>query len=345
VGGGGPGHLPRRGHSLTAHPPDWDRLVAASPVPHLLQSWEWGELQSGYGWGLAREVVPVDGLQVPVSIQLGSIPGFGRYGYVPKGPVVDPTRLPEAMAALGRRGREMGLAFVRVEPEAEKGSFTAPGWWAAPTLQPYSTSILDLRPAPEDLLASFKPKTRYNIRLAAKKGVEVGPSDDIAAFAALSDQTSSRHHINLAPERYYRDLHRLLSPGAMCRLYLARHEGRPLAGIIVTIFAGRATYLFGASSSEGRHLMPAYLLHWQAIQDLRESGALEYDLWGIPPSEDPAHPWAGLWQFKSGWNGRMVTYAGAFDLPLKPLAWRAHTALSRLRGGIRGVRSRRNASG
>jgi lipid II:glycine glycyltransferase (peptidoglycan interpeptide bridge formation enzyme) len=86
--------------------------------------------------------------------------------------------------------------------------------------------------------------------------------------------------------------------------------------------------------------MPAYLLHWQAMRDMREMGDRDYDLWGIPPGDDPDHPLAGLWQFKSGWQGRMVSYAGAYDLPISTQVWRGHNALSGLRQQVRKVRSR-----
>src|SRR5258708_12591518 len=102
------------------------------------------------------------------------------------------------------------------------------------------------------------------------------------------------------------------------RIFPARHQGRALAGIMVLRFAGRATYLFGASAREGRNLMPAYLLHWQAIQEMRNLGDTDYDLWGIPPDHRPGHPLAGPWQVKSGLNARIVAYPPPLHLPLPP---------------------------
>jgi lipid II:glycine glycyltransferase (peptidoglycan interpeptide bridge formation enzyme) len=110
-------------------------------------------------------------------------------------------------------------------------------------------------------------------------------------------------------------------------------------------FAGRATYLFGASAPTGRNLMPAYLLHWHAINELRDLGDVEYDLWGIPPDDQPGHPLAGLRQFKAGWNGRPVAYAGAFDLPLRVTIWRAHQAIAKMRSNVRRVRAELKAVG
>ncbi|MFN2465575.1 MAG: lipid II:glycine glycyltransferase FemX [Candidatus Dormibacteria bacterium] len=319
----------------------WDADLALTANPHLLQSWRWGELQARFGWAVERRRLhgnlPVSLLCTPTLV-----PGR-RWGYVPRGPGLAAEELGDALPAIGAWAADLGLAFVRVEPELAQGWQAPPGWQRAAATQPEHTSIIDIARSDEDLMASFKSKTRYNVRLAQKKGVEVGGSDDIAAFASLSAETSSRHGIQLAPEAYYRELYRLMGGDGTSRLYLASHDGTPLAGIIVLRFAGRATYLFGASTRSGREMMPAYLLHWHAMRELRNLGDTEYDLWGVPPDDRPNHPWAGLWQFKSGWQGRMVTYAGAFDLPISNRVWRGHNALANLRQRVRTMRSRLRA--
>jgi lipid II:glycine glycyltransferase (peptidoglycan interpeptide bridge formation enzyme) len=286
------------------------------------------------------------GGDIPVSLltTATTAPG-GRYGYMPKGPATSRAQLPAAMASLTTVAEETGLAYIRVEPEVEV-PFTSPALWRpAPATQPEHTSIIDLRPPAEALMAGFKPKTRYNIRLAERRGVVVDRSDDVGTFAEMARLTSARHRIQLATEPYYRALLQLLAPDDMARLYLAHHEGKALAGIIVARFAGRAIYLYGASAPHGRELMPAYLLHWRAIQDLQALGDVEYDLWGIPPDDRPGHPWSGLWQFKRGWNGRHVAYAGAFDYVANVTIWRADQALVKIRGNVRRVKSRLRSVG
>jgi lipid II:glycine glycyltransferase (peptidoglycan interpeptide bridge formation enzyme) len=298
-------------------------------------------LQSRFGWVAERQHFGTGDASLPVTVLTTPtrLPG-ARFGYVPRGPVAGGAAMAPALAALTSWATAKGLAFVRVEPELEAGWQPPAGWVPAVATQPEHTSIIDIDRTDDQLLASFKPKTRYNLRLAVKKGVEVALSDDIAAFARLSTETSSRHGIQLAPERYYRELHSLMAGDGMSRLYLATHQGRHLAGIMIVRFAGRATYLFGASTREGREKMPAYLLHWQAMRDMREAGDRQYDLWGVPPEGDPDHPYANLWQFKSGWQGRIVHYAGAFDFPISNAAWRGHNALSNLRHRVRRLRSR-----
>ena len=325
----------------TADSVAWDTALRAMPNPHLLQSHRWGELQSRFGWQVERHHIEAGELTVPVSLLIAPtlVPG-GRFGYVAKGPALQADRIEATLRPLSDLARGLGLAFLTIEPELESGWTPPPPWRRGTAMQPENTSIVDLSPEPEQILAELKPKTRYNVRLAEKKGVRVEQSDDVGAFAELAEQTSARHRIQLAREPYYRAIHELMAADGSCRIYLARSHGRALAGIIVLRFAGRATYLFGASAPEGRNLMPAYLLHWHAIQEMRVLGDTEYDLWGVPPDARPGHPLAGLWQFKSGWNGRLVAYVGAFDLPLESTMWRGHQAMSKIRGNVRRVRSR-----
>jgi peptidoglycan pentaglycine glycine transferase (the first glycine) len=332
--------------SGTADAAAWDSALAALPNPHLLQSYRWGELQSGFGWEVQRHYLDINDSTVPVSLLLAPTlaPG-GTYGYVAKGPALAAPNLAAALEPLAALAERLELAFLTIEPEVESGWSPPAPWRRGTAMQPEHTSILDLRPEPEAILAGLKPKTRYNLRLAEKKGVVVEQTDDVAAFAKLAEQTSARHRIQLAREPYYRAVHDLMSADGTARIYLASHEGTALAGVMVLRFGGRATYLFGASSPSGRNLMPAYLLHWHAIQEMRRLGDVEYDLWGIPPDDQPGHPLAGLWQFKSGWNGRMVAYAGAFDLPLRVTMWRSHQALVKMRSNVRRVRSKLRSVG
>ena len=319
----------------------WDRALEAAPNPHLLQTWRWGEQQSRFGWVAQRRVLSAGGIEVPVSMLTApTLVRRGRFGYVPRGPAVDAAAMPVALEALGAWARELGLAFVRVEPELKADWQPPAGWTPAPATQPHDSMIIDIARPDDELMASFKSKTRYNIRVAQKKGVEVATSGDVATFARLAGETSARHQIQLATEAHYRAVMELMAADDCARMYLASADGTPLAGIMVLRFGGRATYLFGASTRAGRERMPAYLLHWHAMRAMRDAGDVEYDLWGIPPDDRPGHPLANLWQFKSGWQGRMVSYAGAYDLPLSRSVWRGHNALSGLRQQVRKMRSR-----
>ncbi|MBN2552372.1 MAG: peptidoglycan bridge formation glycyltransferase FemA/FemB family protein, partial [Spirochaetales bacterium] len=250
-------------------------------------------------------------------------------------------------------------------PEALHGSG---GLYKAPMdVQPPSTVILDLGGEEELLLAAMKSKTRYNIRLAEKKGVELtvyrtGPGepgalmeggegagvaglDPLSEWYRLFEETARRDRITLHGEQYYRRLFSLpaaYGAGAP-ELYLltARDEGQLLAGIIVAVRGEGAWYLYGASSDRKRNLMPGYGLQWRAIRLARERGCRFYDLFGIPPDADPRHPMHGLLRFKTGFGGRVVNRPGCYDVSLRPLAYRIYRGAEALRSTwYRGWRKR-----
>jgi len=121
-------------------------------------------------------------------------------------------------------------------------------------------------------------------------------------------------------------------------LYLAEHEGDLLAGI-VTLFRGReAVYLYGASSDKKRNLMAPYALQLKAMEDSKAAGCVEYDLFGIPPNEDPSHPMAGLYRFKTGFGGRIIHRSGSWDFPCRPFLYRLFRSAEILRKNLRTVK-------
>jgi lipid II:glycine glycyltransferase (peptidoglycan interpeptide bridge formation enzyme) len=205
-------------------------------------------------------------------------------------------------------------------------------------IQPPDTVVLDLNYEEESLLATMKAKTRYNIGLAAKKGVgvEEGGVDDLPAWYRMYQDTARRDRITLHDFDYYRLQFESAQAGVAggapeLKLLLARHEGDLLAGIIIAVHGDAATYLYGASSDAKRNLMPAYALQWEAIRLARRRGCLTYDLFGIPPSPDPAHPMHGLYRFKTGFGGRMVNRPGCWDFPYRRAGYAAYALAERAR--------------
>ncbi|WP_455382100.1 lipid II:glycine glycyltransferase FemX [Salinispira pacifica] len=187
-------------------------------------------------------------------------------------------------------------------------------------IQPTHTLLVDLTLPLERLLAAMRPKTRYNIGLAARRGVHVRPAgpDELPAFYELYTQTARRNRIRLHDFRYFREIFEAASspevPGS-AELLFAEADGRKLAGMVLARSGRRATYLYGASADRGRRLMPTYALQWYAMRRAAELGCTQYDLYGIPPSDDPAHPMHGLFRFKTGFGGRFVHRRGCWDYP------------------------------
>ncbi len=340
----------------------------------FLQSALWAGFKGRFGWtsysfdchpeGWDGALPEVFGL----SVLLRRLAGPLSFAYVPGGPDLDcPEALrSELLSVLGRSLRAFlppSCLFLRFDspwyydespvlPPAATATatmpvarprFERPLRKAASDVQPPDSVLLDLGPPPEALLSSMKPKWRYNVRLAEKKGVTVaneGPQA-LSVFYALYEETALRDRIAIHPRSYYEALFEAVSASAgeggegagppELGLWVARHEGRPLAAII-TLFSGRqASYLYGASSDEGRSLMPAYALQWAAIRAARSAACTNYDFYGIPPTDDPEHPMAGLYRFKTGFGGRVVHYAGSWDYAFSPPLYALWSILEGLR--------------
>jgi lipid II:glycine glycyltransferase (peptidoglycan interpeptide bridge formation enzyme) len=240
----------------------------------------------------------------------------------------------ETLAGLARRLRPFfpgDTAFIRFDPpwysEGENPAplLDRPLRRAAVDVQPPDTVLVDLSPDEDSLLANMKEKWRYNIRLSARKGVTVrrAAGEEIGVFYALLEETARRDRIAIHSRDYYAALFALSREypgGPEVRLYIAGHEGEDLAAII-TLFRGEeAVYLYGASSNRKRNLMAPYLLQWTALREARAAHCLRYDLFGIPPNEDPRHPMAGLRRFKTGFGGTIIHRPGAWDYAYRPLA-------------------------
>jgi lipid II:glycine glycyltransferase (peptidoglycan interpeptide bridge formation enzyme) len=290
---------------------------------------------------------------------------FGlSFAYVPHGPDIEVQKSERGrfLAELSdnlRRFLPPSCLFIRFDPpwysigggldaDAGLGADSARPWIGPPLvraavdIQVPDSVLIDLKPSEEDILAAMKPKWRYNIRLAAKKGVEVSSlgAEAVTEFYRLYRETAARDRIVLHPEAYYRSLFDVVEeyrrrgcPDAPdVRLWIARKDGAALAAIITLFRADEAVYLYGASSNEGRELMPAYALQWEAMRAAKAFGCSHYDLFGIPPSDNPDHPMAGLYRFKTGFGGAIIRRAGSWDFPLKPLPYFAFRKAEGMRG-------------
>ena len=297
----------------------------------------------------------------PLLVLSRKIAPGSRMAYVPWGP-----ELPAAFArdqstrnrALAELARSLGpllpgnTFFIRFDPPWSAPE-ESPSQWippepplpfrrAAADIQPPDTVVVDLSPPIRDILASMKPKWRYNIGLAEKRGVAVSPAAesgpelerDIGVFYGLLAETAERDGISVHSIGYYRALFEECGPQRI-RLYAARHEGDCLAAIVVLFRGKDATYLYGASSNTKRNLMAPYALQWKAMQDAKAAGCTGYDLFGIPPNEDPGHPMAGLYRFKTGFGGSILHRPGSWDYPCRPVLYALFTTAERLRKKLR----------
>ena len=313
----------------------------------LLQTGYWGRFKQMFGWR-AQAFRLGSGNVLLLSRTLA--PGLSL-AYVPLGPQwpePEPgqreqrlVELADRMAAFDKR-----IFVVRYDlPWFTEGQGNPPpALWATPRLkkslvdiQPPNTVLLDLAPEEDDLLAGMKSKTRYNIRLAAKKGVTVQEAgvEGLASWYRLHEETGLRDRIVHHSLLYYQKLFELAetygkhAPGL--KLLMAEHEGEAVAGIIVAFGKTRAWYLYGASADKKRNLMAGYALQWRAIRLARERGCRSYDFFGIPPRLDPDHPMAGLYRFKTGFGGTVVNRCGCWDAVTRPFAYALYRGAEKAR--------------
>jgi len=330
----------------------WDRAMLALPNPHILQSWLWGEFKSRHGWSAARFLFEEGGRTVAAaSVLERRLPHLPlAILYVPKGPALNWTDADLAgrvLAELERLARRRRALFVKIDPDVYYAGatpslssrpacgleaarlLTARGWrFSDEQVQFRNTLLLDLTRSEENLLAAMKPKTRYNVRLAERRGVSVRPgsSTDLDLFYRLYAETGQRDGFIIRPLDYYRDAWGRFLDEGLAHMLLAEAGGEVVAGLILFVFGATAWYMYGASADRHRELMPNHLLQWEAIRLARSLGCTLYDLWGAPERLDESDPMWGVVRFKLGLGGEMARGLGAWDYPANRLGYRLYAA-------------------
>ena len=353
--------------AFSGQPSAWNELIRQLPNPHLLQTWEWAQVKAKYGWQpmqfvweskvasqkspvaaatLLRRVIPAGGFAKKMCIL-----------YAPKGPLLDWAdaalrgRVLGDLQALARR---TGAIFVKVDPDVvlgtgvpeEAGASEAAtgqavrselerrGWlFSQDQIQFRNTVLLDLSPSEDELLARMKQKTRYNVRLAEKKGVavRVGSAQDLPLLYRMYAETSVRDGFVIRDEGYYQTVWQTymkqsaVSGQPSAEPLIAEVEGQPVAAIFLFYFANRAYYLYGMSRDAHREKMPNALLQWEAMRRAKANGCTAYDLWGAPDEFNESDSLWGVFRFKEGLGGQVVRTLGAWDYPANPLLYKMYT--------------------
>jgi lipid II:glycine glycyltransferase (peptidoglycan interpeptide bridge formation enzyme) len=349
-------------------PAMWAKALAKLPHSHVLQSWLWGEFKSRWGWSALPLVVTIaENSWEPLAAALvlkRKIP-FTPFSilYVPKGPILDYNDRPlrqQVLALLEKLSRKERAIFIKVDPEVVwswgveqervsplgKGfvaELEARGWQFSPEqIQFRNTVELDLTESEEALLAGMKPKTRYNIRLAERKGIRVreGTVADLPVMAAMYAETAARDQFTIRPTDYYLDIWKDFCTAGIGQLLLAEYEEEPVAALLLVKYGARAIYMYGASTDKERNRMPNYLLQWEAIGRAKAAGCTVYDFWGAPNEFVETDKLWGVWRFKDGFQGEVVRHIGAWDYPVRPwLYWAYSQAIPKYLKLLRGRRA------
>ncbi|GJQ53129.1 MAG: hypothetical protein HKUEN02_19760 [Anaerolineaceae bacterium] len=314
---------------------EWSYFLSAYPNAHILQTGEWGELKSAFGWKPVRVVSGNIGAQ----ILFRKLPLGFTIGYIPKAVnsnqlSVNSDRFWREVDSVCRNHRAI---FLKLEPDLwgdqQLETLNLKLETSPHNIQPPRTILINIKDDEDTILARMKQKTRYNIRLAEKKGVTVRAWDDIESFHKMMLVTGGRDGFGVHSLEYYKRAYELLQPKGLGEILLAEYEGKPLAALFVARNGNRAYYLYGASTDEERNRMPTYLLQWEAMKWAKARGCEEYDLWGVP-DEDEATLEAnfesrhdGLWgvyRFKRGFGGELKRAAQAMDRVYNPILYWAY---------------------
>lgn len=342
----------------------YDDYVRQGPKGHILQTVAWGDLKARTGWAPVRYLVEERGTGAPrgaISVLLRRLPlpGTRLYlGYAPRGPVIDyadEAAMSELFASVAGDLRRRGAIALKIDPDVAAdridvvdrlerlGLRRMTRGLGFEGVQPRFVFRLPLRGPAEEIMASFQPKTRYNIRLAQRRGVtvRVGTTrEDLRTFYRILVETAHRDRFLVRAESYYQDMWELLVEKGLARLFLADHEGETLAGTMAFILGDKAWYVYGASSNARREVMPNYLLQWTMIRWAKDSGCNLYDFRGVSGNLDPSDPLYGLFRFKKGFGAEFTEFIGEFDLVLSPSWYHAYAygepLYRRLRARLRG---------
>jgi lipid II:glycine glycyltransferase (peptidoglycan interpeptide bridge formation enzyme) len=357
----------------------WNSLISNLPTPHFLQTYEWGQVKSKYGWspiylvwdkeGKMKEARDVNALAslafYPSAAALILKRQILRNGfaarlsifYSPKGPLLDWSNeflRSRVLDDLQSFAKKQGAIFLKIDPDVVLGTgvpsseknvvdhngqavmsmLKRRGWeYSSDQIQFKNTVLIDLAASEEELLARMKQKTRYNIRLAEKKGVtlRVGTQEDFPMLYKMYAETSVRDGFVIREEGYYQTVWRTFLLNSQtyqlpfCEPLIAEVDNEPVAAIFVFYFAGRAYYVYGMSRDLHREKMPTYLLQWEAMKRAKAKGCTTYDLWGAPDTFEESDSLWGVYRFKEGLGGQVVRTLGAWDFAPSPLWYKIYS--------------------
>lgn len=338
-------------------PDEWDTWIAPLPGAHLLQTAEWAQSKADVGWRAIPMVhTGSDGhVQSAAMVLERSVRLIGplrlRVMYVPRGPLVDwnnPEYRLQTLDDLQALAKQRRAIFIKIDPDlllgkgipGTEGAWENPsgiqiqselkqrGWiFSSDQVQFRNTVRIDVTQSEEELLARMKQKTRYNLRLAQRKGVEVrvGDAGDYDLLYRMYAETSVRDGFAIREGDYYQRIWKLFGKAGMSQPLIAEVDGEPVAAVILFAFGGSAWYLYGMSREAHREKMPNVLLQWEAMRWAKARGCREYDLWGAPDVFNETDSMWGVYRFKEGLGGTVTRGLGAWDYPVRPFLYHLYT--------------------
>jgi len=316
---------------------EYEAFVASHPKGHFTQSVMWGKVKSAWNF---EAVVSRDGegnIVGAIGVLVRKVPMFPyTIMYAPRGPVCDvhdENVIKDLVDGIKELAKRNNAYIFRVDPDVKsddeifteimkkQGFAIKEESKTFDAIQPRYVFRLDVEGKTEDeVMALFESKTRYNIRVALKHGVEVkiAPREELETFYNIMIETGMRDNFVTRSLSYFQKMYDSL--GEHIRLYMAYYEGKAIAGTLAIHYGDKVWYLYGASSNSYRNVMPNYLLQWSMIQWAVETGARIYDFRGVAGILEKDHPLYGLYRFKKGFNGEFTEFTGEMSIVFKPFA-------------------------
>lgn len=330
-----------------------DRTQSNLVATHPLQSFEWGEFRRKSGTPVIHKgIFEKDKLIQTLQITLHTVPKLGwQIGYFPKGALPDEAQL----KTLKQIGREQNLVMIKLEPNVFRFASPEPlakvgsdGWSTINSflrlngcrpgkrLFTQYSFLLNLKLSESDLLAQMHSKTRYNLRLAEKKGIKVAIDDSPTCFdwflKLLFEETVVRQGFFAHTPAYFKTLWPILNYAGLAHLIRAYLGDQTLAVFMLFTFNQNLYYPYGASTRTSKELMAPNLLMWESIRYGKKIGCTDFDMWGaLGPNPDPADPWLGFHRFKAGYGGRLIEFFPTHDLVFKPEQYLIYKQLDSIR--------------
>jgi len=312
-------------------PNDWD-IIQEGLDASILQSNVWADVQQNIGrkahfewsnhWSWLGFERKANGI---------------KYLFVPYGPTAS-VKAEEALDSIKAYATKHSYDFIRMEPMGNftKAELSRAGAVKTLEIEPEHTQVINLNKTEEDLRKDLKPNHRNLINGTQRRGIVVTQTtsdSDLKEFLLMLKDTAKNSKVKFYNDSYYENIWQTMQPRGNAKLYIAKVENKAVSTALFYDYNGTRYYAHaGAFQQINRKVNASISLLWQAILDAKKLGMDKFDLWGVAPTENPKHKWAGITSFKKGFGGEPVDYLGTYDIPIKKSKYKAYSMLQKLRG-------------
>lgn len=316
-------------------------------IKHPLQTWAWGDFQTGEGHKVYRLGVFDNTKMVSAyCVSFHQIPHTPySVGALLRGPAIDD----DMVLYVKKIAQDENSLFVKIEPDVYQKTFDSqnnptnlqnclefPNLVVSPKVAFYPfTYVVDLTKTEDQLLTDMRPKTRYNIKLANRYGVEVKEVTTDQGFEVYLDllfKTAKRQGFYMHTPDYHRHLWEKLKPTGMVHIFISYYQNQPLSAFMIFVLKDKLFYPYGASLDLHREVMAQNLLMWEVIKFGQSLKLKSFDMWGsLGPDAKESDQGYGFHRFKQGYGGQLVQFVGTYDLVINPQFYQIYNLVDKYR--------------